>query len=156
MIQKDVDPRWREMSASLRRGVVYVKMPLPAAHMLLHLLQWVSNEQPDGTTKTRLQDLRNFFGQEIEATEQYSAIVAQRSFFYQVPYAEASLDAKALEAVEGKDLSGHLRVFRKCLENGSQGDPELDWIVRVGGPKPDSALEGLVKKPRSNRDPQSF
>ena len=139
-----VDPRWREMSASLRRGVVYVKMPLTKAYLLLHFLDGLNFSSTEETpNRKRLRELRDLLSEEIRATEEYSALVPQPSLFYRLGYREARQDALALQEVEDQDLGGNVRLFRRCLSRGSEGDPDLDWIARVGGPKPDSPLEGL-------------
>lgn len=146
MVRQDVDPRWTEMSASLRKGTVYVKLPLNSARIVVILLERVCSDEPDTQTSMKIQTLRDFLKDELEAAAAYSTLVPQRSLFYALPVTEAAADAAVIQVVEEKDASGVLRTFRQTLSRGAEGDTNVDWIIRVGGPKPDSPLEGLARQ----------
>lgn len=146
MVRKDVDPRWTEMSASLRKGTVYVKMPLKSARILVILLEKVCSDEPDTQTSMKIEVLREFLKGELEASADYATLVPQHSLFYALPVTEAAADAATLQVVEEKDVSGIVRMFRQALSRGSEGDADVDWLIRVGGPKPDSPLEGLARQ----------
>ena len=71
--------------------------------------------------------------------EQLRAATNQ-SLFYRIPVEEARQDIVDLTALEPKDRSEIIEKFRVCLERGLRNEPRVDWISRMGGPKPDSSL----------------
>ncbi len=144
MISKHLsDPQWQEYSASLRKGSLYVKLPRTQARMLSGALERVLQalERKDcinlSESKTYLTRYAKFLKDEIDK----ALVVSQPMVIYAATLDYATDDAKHLRLVEHLDLTATLVPFQRCLEAGLRGDPEVDWVTRVGGPKPD--LSGL-------------
>ncbi len=128
------DPSWREFGASLRKNSLYVKMPLSKARRLLVNMDVASFLSGDVTEPGPGDEMLRFLREQFKAT-------TNQSLFYAVPVAEARRDIEALIIIEAKDRSGILRQFRSALEAGLNNDPRVDWIARMGGPKPDDPKE---------------
>lgn len=126
-----VDPRWTSVSASLREGQLYVKMPVPSGIALVTNLEIATVVSKSEV----VQPFIDFLRAEIERH-------TNPSLYFAVPVAEAEQDIEAIRAVESS-LSDprFVKNFRKALEAGLRNDPSVDWIARVGGPK-SGALQG--------------
>jgi hypothetical protein len=128
------DPERGNFSASLRKGSLYVKMPLKKALGLVQALElagFLTGDVEDPNPAAEFQDF--LAGEYRRATNQ--------SLFYAVDVEGARKDIESLMLVEPQDESGLIRTFCDCLEAGLRNDPGVDWIGRVGGPKPDAAPE---------------
>ena len=109
------DPDWGKVSASLRKGVLYVKLP----RAKLFLLTW-------GLMKIK-EDLAS---KDIQETEY--------SFFISGTAEEWAKDQEAIAASLEKNrallLPGPLLIlleFCKVIRRGLANDPKVDWISRV-------------------------
>lgn len=131
------DPRWREISASLRKQVLYLKLPTDTLHLIAVFLDSrLRDPYPKETVKPhlpRLRQLQTFLQEE----ERQSHLVEQSSSFLALREEEAASDLEALKALQ--QTGGILGEFSRALELGLQNDPSVDWILRVGGPKPKPA-----------------
>ncbi len=121
------DPRWREFSASLRQGQLYVKMPVGSGTALVDTLEIARVISKSDA----VQPLIDFLRKEIERH-------TNPSLYFALSTTQAEQDAEAVRAVEDS-LSDprFLARFRKALEAGLHNDPSVDWISRVGGPRPE-------------------
>lgn len=135
------DPRWREMSASLRKGQLFVKMPVSQAYLLSLALNHALEDCLTKEAEEYLRkDLLEFLIREIEGARS----LQHQSIFYQVPSETALKDANLLrDELEAHDHSGIIERFRTTLESGLEDDPRVDWIRRVGGPGPSCDFESL-------------
>ena len=140
------DPRWQEFAVSLRRGVSFVKMPLTGTRFLIAALTRICDAHKGESPYRELLELRNFLYGELLASNELAKTVPQHCLFYRQLVAETSQDAKLLRIAEDQDQTGLLRQFATALERGAEGDSDLDWISRVGGPPPGSPLEGLARE----------
>lgn len=139
------DPKWLELSASLRQGSLYVKMPMLRAHELLMCLNMASLLRTDAGISP-VAELTEFLHSEYQRA-------TNPSLFYAANADDVRKDIEALRAVEPRDRTEPLQQFRETLEAGLRNDPQVDWIRRVGGPEPDNGLEGLKKaEPRQPQD----
>ncbi len=102
------DPRWTEISASLRKGKLYVKMPREKVKPFLEALEAES------------QDL--YLKEVLESP---------RSFVLCAPVDDWNQDLITL-----KDLRPSVVVteFILVLEAGLRNEDLVDWIARIGGP----------------------
>ena len=139
------DPRWQEYAASLRRGFVFIKMPLSFARLLTVALHRCANASEEGELKEQVLALRDFLYGELLASGELSKKVPQHCLFYRQPVAETRQEAKTLRDATSQDRTGFLNQFATVLERGAKGDSDLDWISRVGGPGPDSSFEGFAR-----------
>lgn len=137
------DPRWKETSASLREGVLFVKMPVSQAFMLILVLQSLLKQyDPNLAGKGNRylkEDFLDFLIKEVEGAR----ALGHYSVFYQVPEEAARKDSALLLSLAGTDTFGILSHFQQVLEAGLREDPEVDWIARVGGPSPNANLLSL-------------
>ncbi len=145
------DPGWQEFGASLRKDQLYVKMPLKKAGVLLDAIDIAGFMTGDLDDPSPAEGLLAFLRAEMNrATNQ--------SLFYVVSVDEVKKDIEQLSLIEPKDRIGLIQRFRVTLEAGLRNDPKVDWITRVGGPKPDpspDSSEPVKAKPRF-RDLFSF
>lgn len=131
------DPRWKELSASLRQGNLYIKLPRNQVFDLLKafsstLIVMKIEEDPDLSVKyTYLTTYIEFLTEQIKKI----LMVAQTSVVYSTSQDQTMKDVACFKVVEHLDKSGRIFLFRNCLEAGLRGDPEVDWITRVEGPK---------------------
>jgi hypothetical protein len=127
-----LDPRWQMISASLRKGQLYVKMPIAKARALLIVWHVVSQKAagPADHSK-RINALIKLIEDEAVGSQTYGIA----SVFYMASDAECQEDIDALTSFVAEDATGVLQSFKDALEKGMQSDPEVDWIARVGGPQ---------------------
>lgn len=127
------DPFWQCFGASLRKDILYVKMPLSRAQRLLDSMELASFLTGDVTEVKPVDELLAFLREQFQAA-------TNQSLFYRIPAEEARKDIANLITLEPRDRSGIIQKFRFSLEKGLRDDPKVDWITRMGGPKPDSRL----------------
>lgn len=121
------DPRWREFSASLRKGQLYVKMPTGSGTALVTTLEIAGVVSKSDAVDPLISFLRS----EIQRHTNPSLYLA-------FSIAQAEQDVKAVRVVEDCLADSRFLVrFREALEAGLRNDPSVDWITRVGGPRPD-------------------
>lgn len=124
------DPKWTEFAASLRNDNLYIKMPVSKAKGVLNAMTRVVTMHQIPILKPHpFMNLYKFLWSELERATNHS-------LFYAVTVEEAKIDIEALQVVEHEDENGFLRRFRRVLQAGLDGLPEVDWISRVNGPKP--------------------
>lgn len=128
-----LDPRWQMISASLRKGQLYVKMPIAKARALMMVWQIISSATKL-THDQKLVDRVNTAFKLIEDEAVGSQTYGIASVFYMVSDAECQEDIDALMSFVAEDKTGILQSFKEALEAGLRSDPEVDWIARVGGP----------------------
>lgn len=141
-----LDPKWQDFAASLRKGQVYVKMPVAKARALG--MVWHILSQKIMLTETVLTcgtNLIKMIMDEAVASQTYGI----KSVFYMVPVEECGKDIEVLGYLVEGDSTGVFRLFKESLEKGLQSDPEVDWITRVGGPQahPFEALQPEITEP---------
>ncbi len=139
-----LDPDWKMISASLRKGVLYVKMPVAIAVLLGAAWKTVSARfhERDILEIHRNDALFKLIGDELEGSIEYGI----GSVFYSTPIDVCEKDIEALKTFADKDTSTLFQSFVDALEAGLKSDPAVDWITRVGGPKP-NAFEALQPEP---------
>jgi hypothetical protein len=131
----------------LREGSLYIKISLSKAEALVRALEVAGALTGGLDAPNPARELLIFL-----RTELYRA--TNQSLFVAVSSAEAEEDIKNLRLVEAQDDTELVRKFRECLEAGLRNDPQVDWISRVGGPKPDAGLKGLRRaEPRPRKNP---
>ena len=134
------DPDWQRFCASLREGTIYVKMPLVKARSVIINVELAGFLTGDLSDPNPAEELRKFLENQLrEATN--------HCLFYAVPVAEARQDIESLILIESQDKTGILHRFRLVLESGLSNDPEVDWISRMGGPKPGTLTPPVTKCP---------
>lgn len=139
-----LDPKWQMISASLRKGQLYVKMPLAKARALL--MVWsITSSTTKLTHEQNLVDNLNTVFKLLEEEAVGSQTYGIASVFYMVSTDQCETDIKALTSFVEEDASGVLRSFKEALEAGLRSDPEADWIARVGGP-PAHPFEALQRE----------
>lgn len=114
------DPRWSEVSASLRKGKLYVKMSREKTLLLVHAL---TTQHKDLGEKETLESARAFvFADSTDGWNQDLAIL------------------------KGMVPSATLQEIILAIEAGLRNDAQVDWVSRVGGPPREDidALESLV------------
>jgi len=130
--QGPVDPRWREFSASLRDGNLYLKMPMSKASYLAQTLPTFIALLPETDREFLQQELAEMIKEEVSAAREFSL----PSVFCRVPAEMGSRIAAALLPVEKEDLTETVTKFRKVLLAGLNNETDVDWITRMGGPNP--------------------
>ncbi len=144
MIDDLCDPRWQEFGASLRGDQLYVKMPLKKAGVLLIAIDIAGFMTGNIDDPSPTEELLVFLRGEIRrATNQ--------SLFYVIPIDQAKKDVEQLILIEPQARISIIKKFRNTLEAGLRNDPQVDWITRVGGPKPKSSTDDpkpIEAKPR--------
>lgn len=113
------DPRWTEMSASRRRGLIYLKIPRVDIAMLLFEMK----------EETLVPGLIHFLRKLYEECEE----VDQPVLVWSVTLEKAKQDIEDLRPYGRRRQVARLI---QVLERGLAGDPDVDWISRVGGPRP--------------------
>jgi len=127
-----LDPSWQGFAASLRKGQIYVKMPIEKAQalgMVWHILS--QRISPAGTLHDVLVSLFKLIEDEARGSQAYGI----KSVFYSATVDSCQKDIEALGCFVAEDQTGVFRAFKEALEKGLQSDPEVDWIARVGGPQ---------------------
>jgi len=114
------DPRWAEVSASLRKGRLFVKISKEKTLLLEHAL---TEQHKDLGEKETLESAKTFvFTDSIDGWNQDLAIL------------------------KGMVSSAILQEIILAIEAGLRNDAQVDWVSRVGGPPREDidALESLV------------
>lgn len=111
------DPEWQKISASLRKGELYLKMTPEAALDLSLRIRTARVEE--------LEDLQTLLREEAQLSREKGYRAA--CFIFDTP--TASRDIAALEKIPNP--GGRLPEFIRALRGGLEGDPELDWIARI-------------------------
>jgi len=143
MQKGEYDPRWTEMSASLRRRSLFLKMPLRTASTIIKILENIL-EKPENPTQESLKSgLLAMLREEASGAIEYHLW----SIFCRIPAREAAKTADALLEIEPLDSTKSLTELRQTLNLGLLNDPKVDWIIRVGGPPPDGSIHGLLPNP---------
>jgi len=123
------DSRWTEISASLRKGTLYVKMP---REKVIFLIEVLTHEKQDLITKEILDSRKAFvfFGPTDDWNEDLITLKAlgSSSFVKETP-----------------SLIGTVQELVLAIEAGLRNEDLFDWISRVGGPPREGrdALESL-------------
>lgn len=135
------DLRWQEISASLRGGNLYVKMPISRSTLLFTALLEHAAQYPSSPFTAQWVEMATFLKEEARTAERAHASSVVLSFSKDVA-------RKDLEALLGLDLcqDPSLLQYREVLEKGLRGDADVDWIHRCGGPSPIKGPLGLVEK----------
>lgn len=125
------DPLWKQFSASLREGQLYVKMPIGSGTCLVTSLEIASVVSKSEVALP----LIKFLQDELERH-------TNPSLYFALTVSQAEKDIEVVREVEGS-LSDprYVARFREVLEAGLRNDLSVDWIARVGGPK-SSAPQG--------------
>lgn len=120
------DPYWLEVSASLRKGILFVKMPRSKVSRLVRMLL---------ITKKDLSQKK------IEESE--------KVFIFHSFASDWKEDLPVLREIVTKDASGVVQEIVTAIENGLRNDARVDWVSRVGGPsrKNSDSLEFLEVLP---------
>ena len=127
-----LDPGWQGFAASLRKGQVYVKMPIDKACTLCTAWHVISDRIQGRTIECHVLDqLFKLINDEALGSREYGI----RSMFYVATVESCQKDVEALRSFAEKDLTGVFKLFKEALEKGLQSDPGVDWIARVGGPQ---------------------
>jgi hypothetical protein len=143
MQKGEYDPRWTEISASLRRRSLFLKMPLRTASTIIRILENIL-EKPENPTQESLKSgLLAMLQEEVSGAIEYCLW----SIFCRIPAREAAQLADSLLEIELLDSTKLLSGLRQTLNLGLLNDPKVDWISRVGGPPPDGSLHGLIPNP---------
>lgn len=143
MQKGEYDPRWTEISASLRRRFLYVKMPLRTATTIVKILEELLKEPTTPAQESLRQGLLSVLQDEVSGAQEYHLW----SIFCKIPAQEAARIADELVEVENLDSTKLLAALRRVLNAGLVNDPKVDWIIRVGGPPPDGSIHGLSPTP---------
>ncbi len=127
-----LDPSWQGFAASLRKGQIYVKMPIEKARALGTVWDILCQRMPSvGTLHDVLISLFKLIEDETVGSQAYGI----RSVFYSATVDSCQKDIEALDCFVAEDSTGAFKLFKEALEKGLQSDPEVDWIARVGGPQ---------------------
>ena len=146
----NLDPKWQDFAASLRKGDVYVKMPIAKARALGMIWHILSQK---GAYSKGLIDALDAMIKIITEEAIGSQTYGIKSVFYMVPVDQCKKDIELVSHLVAGDQTGVFVLFKETLEKGLQSDPEVDWIARVGGPQA-HPFESL--QPESNTVDISF
>lgn len=102
------DPHWTEVSASLRNGLLYVKLPREKA---IFLVQTLIRENQDLIRKQILE--------------------SDKTFVFYGSTDDWNRDLLTLKALEPSRV---ITEFILAVEAGLRNEAQVDWISRVGGP----------------------
>jgi hypothetical protein len=142
----NLDPHWTRFAASLRKGQVYVKMPIAKARalgMVWHILSQKCSQSKE--VVDAMGAMIKVITEEAVGSQTYGI----KSVFYMVPTDQCGKDIEVLGYFVAEDQTGVFKLFKESLEKGLQSDPEVDWITRVGGPQahPFEALQPEMSEP---------
>ena len=114
------DPKWTEVSASLRKGKLYVKVPHFKVPVLIQAL---------------LAAEEDLLSKEI--------LESTKAFVFYGPTDDWNEDLTTLRSMKTQDLM--VVEFALAIEAGLRNEAQVDWISRAGGPPPEvlDALENL-------------
>ena len=143
MQKGEYDPRWTEMSASLRRRSLFLKMPLRTASTIIKILEALLEKPKTPTEESLKSGLLAMLQEEVDGAREYHLW----SIFCSIPAREAAQVADSLLEIEPLDSTKLLSELRQTLNSGLLNDPKVDWISRVGGPPPDGSIHGLLPNP---------
>jgi hypothetical protein len=143
MQKGEYDPRWTEISASLRRRSLFLKMPLRTASTIVKVLENILEKPANPTQESLKSGLLAMLQEEVSGAIEYYLW----SIFCRIPAREAAQLADSLLEIELLDSTKLLSGLRQTLNLGLLNDPKVDWISRVGGPPPDGSLHGLIPNP---------
>ena len=115
---RPVDPLWKEISASLRAGYLYVKMPRTTARRIAFILQ-LECKQGTKDSSAVAKFLTDLVTQGIDF-----------SIYFSLTIPAAGKEMETLAIFEDALVKNYVRVLQAGLDN----DPAVDWITRVGGP----------------------
>lgn len=129
----NLDPCWQDFAASLRKGELFVKIPIGKAYTLCTAWHVVSDHihERDDNEYRALDQMFKLIEDEALGSLEYGI----KSMFYVVNVKSCQKDIEALGSFVEKDLTGVFKLFKEVLEKGLQSDPAVDWIARVGGPR---------------------
>jgi hypothetical protein len=128
----NLDPHWTSFAASLRKGQLYIKMPIAKARALGMVWHVLSQH---GAYSKGLQDAVDTMIKLITDEAVGSQTYGIKSVFYMVPVDQCEKDIEVIGHLVAGDETGVFLSFKETLEKGLQSDPEVDWITRVGGPQ---------------------
>ena len=116
------DPNWTEISASLRKGTLYVKMQKSKASSIVHILQ----DADQDLLRKKIQD-------------------SGMAFVFSGSTDDWNEDLITLKKIRVTESSGGVEDLIQAVEAGLRNEPRVDWISRIGGPPRDAldALESL-------------
>ena len=134
-----LDPDWQNFAASLRKGDIYVKMPIAKARAL-GMIWYILSQK--GAYSKGLKDALDALIKVITEEATGSQTYGIKSVFYMVPVDQCEKDIELVSHLVAGDQTGVFKLFKETLEKGLQSDPEVDWIARVGGPQA-HPFEGL-------------
>jgi len=139
------DPRWRKISASLRKDPdgkpsIYLKLPSSKLWEIILEITHYTQSLPSQGEDLHLVALKKFFSQE------YKASLAP-SIFLRIPVEEIKRDILSLKVVADSSKDTSAEVFIAAVEAGLRNDPDVDWIVRCGGPS-DSVSNDVDSTPQ--------
>ncbi len=128
-----LDPKWQQFAASIRKGQVYVKMPVGKARALGMVWEVISSHvhERDSIACHILDQLFKLINDEVLGSQEFKI----KSVFYSSTVEFCQKDIEALKSFVERDLTGIFQSFVEVLEKGLHADPEVDWITRVGGPQ---------------------
>ena len=139
-----LDPKWQMISASLRKGQLYVKMPVAKARAISMVWDILSKSFAMASTEKqeKIDALIKLITEEAVMSQTYGIA----SVFYMIPVDQCKEDIEIIDDVASEDQTGVFTLFKEALEKGLQSDPEVDWITRVGGPQA-HPFEALQSEP---------
>jgi len=133
MILDRQDSRWTEISASLRKGKLYVKMPRVKVILLIEALD---AEEQDLLRKEILESDKAFvfYGSTDDWNEDLITLktVGSSNFIKETP-----------------SLTMVIQELILAVEAGLRNEDRVDWVSRTGGPPKEDldALESLSERP---------
>ena len=124
---RQADQWWNKISASLRQGRLYVKMPREKVISFVAELAQVN--------------------QDLLWKETYES---DKAFVFSGSTDDWKEDLQVLKALEPQAVVQELIA---AIEAGLRNEPQVDWISRIGGPprEEDAALENLEENDRRPR-----
>jgi hypothetical protein len=119
-----LDSQWEEVSASLRQGILYVKVP-----------------------REKVQPFLDALVQEEEDLILKQVLESEKAFVFYGPTDDWNED---LTTLKGLLPSSVVEEFISVVEAGLRNDARVDWISRIGGPPRGEAdaLENLTEDRR--------
>ena len=133
------DPKWKEVSASLRKGTLYVKMPRDKVILFIEAL---ASEKQDLIRKEILESRMAFvfYGSTDDWNEDLVTLEALGSSGF---------------VKETPSLIGTVQELITVVKAGLRNEAEVDWVARIGGPPRENtdALESLEPQSGESRPP---
>lgn len=126
-----LDLCWQQFAASLRKGQIYVKMPVGKARALGTIWNVLSQKvMHDQSIKGAMDTLIKTVTDEAVDSRTFGI----KSVFYMLSVDDCKKDIEVLNYFVKEDQTGVFRAFMDALEGGLRSDSVFDWITRVGGP----------------------